>query len=161
LIWLCVVLLLSLSIHERRSAKPLRREADTRRACLPPPFRAFGRRLCLHVLSSFQRTGPPSLLSERRRGIQATAHPAWLGVLNRYFNRVQGNLPTLLQPVQAVNIFHTVTCFSALAQSRRQGRCCEDLPSWCPTWEPGKPGTWGHPQFPNRNRVLTNAESES
>ena len=56
--------------------------------------------MCLHVLFSFQRTGPAL-----RRGIQATAHPAWWGSQNRHFDRVQGNLPTLLRPLRAVNTF--------------------------------------------------------
>ena len=49
---------------------------------------------------------------------------------------------------------HYYNCHQAVNHHLRRPReqraaaglgVCGDLPSWCPTWEPGDPGTWGHP----------------
>ena len=78
-------------------SKPLRREADTRRAvCLgsrAPLTRRFqaSARLCACTsYSVFKEPAPPLRVSARRHGIQATAHPAWSGVPNRYFRPCLG-----------------------------------------------------------------------
>jgi hypothetical protein len=117
--------------------------------------RRFGRQTwCLHVLSSFQRTGPrsqaPPLCETRQpeQGIQANTTPLGPRSQTGIFDRVQGNLPTLLLLPRAVNISLRP---DRLLRSAKPppGQMLEDLPLWCPTWEPGKPGTWGHPPLPN------------
>ena len=99
-------MLLSLSIHERRSRNPcaVRLILDGLSASAHPPLRA--RRRCaapprrdlvlarpiqfsknrprLEGASLFARLARPSC------GIQATAHPAWSGVPNRYFRPCSG-----------------------------------------------------------------------
>jgi len=85
--WLCVVVASVLSIHERRSRNPCAVLADTRR-------------LCLHVLFSFQRTdpartGPRPLPDARSPRLAGPDQPA--------IGRIQGNLLRLLQPLPAVN----------------------------------------------------------
>jgi hypothetical protein len=57
----------------------------------------------LHVLSSFQRTGPACAPNGASARHPSDCLPRLVGVPNRRFDRVQGNLPTLLQPFLAVN----------------------------------------------------------
>jgi len=144
------------SIVEYRRApesKPLRRQADTRRAVLVRP-----------IQFSKNRPGPFGPPLSRARPSKRTRTPLGGGPRNRRFDRLQGNLTTLLRRFVAVNPLPRRCRFgephARFQQSSRQVRCW-NLPSWCPTWEPENPGTWGHPPLPNGRQRLTNAEGEN
>jgi hypothetical protein len=83
------------SIVEYRRApesKPLRRQADTRRAVLVRP-----------IQFSKNRPGPFGPPLSRARPSKRTRTPLGGGPKNRRFDRVQGNLTTLLRRLLAVN----------------------------------------------------------
>ena len=127
--WLCVVLLLSLSIHERRSRNPCAVLADTRRASTFVHLRALRRSVTLRRINVLAR---PIQFSKNRPRLAARhpsdCSPRLVGVPNRHFDRVQGNLPTLLRPLRAVNTF-----FSVAAISRTSAKAAAGIGCWKPS----------------------------
>jgi hypothetical protein len=86
--------------------------------------------------------------SPARAGHPSERSPRLVGVPNRYSTAFRG---TFLH-YYGCHGLSTSRCaptgFCA-QQKPPPGQMLEDLPSWCPTWEPGPPGTWGHPPLPN------------
>ena len=150
-----------MSIHARWSRNPCAVLADTRRASTFVRLRALRRSARLGRINVLAR---PIQFSKNRPRLPARhpsdCSPRLVGVPNRHCDRVQGNLPTLLQPLRAVNIF-LVAAVSRMSAKPPLESDVGNLPSWCPTWEPEKPGTWGQPQSPNGEPRLTNAEGET
>jgi len=169
------------SIVEYRRApesKPLRRQADTRRASASaPPLAQLG----------FGGTSPPSLRMIRlgactsypvfkepartpvSSASKRTLTPAWWRSQNRLLHRVQGNLPTLLSQPPAVNPLIGRRALSVLRRaSPQQVLSLGRGQSWQSSRPPGvesfrlgvrlgspeKPGTWGHPPLPNGSQAF-------
>ena len=84
--------------------------------------------MCLHVLFSFQRTGLAFRSLGAQRGIQATAYPSLVRGPKTGVDRVQGNLPTLLPPLRAVNIF-----FSSPAVFAHERKAAAGIGCWKPS----------------------------
>ena len=167
MIWLCVVLLLSLSIDERRSRNPCAVLADTRRASTFALAAACAARLELQRINvlarpiQFSKNRPRfSLPRSSSVASKRPLTPAWVRGPKTGVDRVQGNLPTLLSPLRAVNIFFSSQAVSHMSAKPPPESDVGNLPSWCPTWEPGKPGTWGQPQSPNGEPRLTNPKAK-
>ena len=123
--WLCVILLLSLSIHERRSRNPCAVLADTRRASTFVHLRALRRSVTLRRINVLAR---PIQFSKNRPRLAARhpsdCSPRLVGVPNRHFDRVQGNLPTLLRALRAVNTFFSVAAISRTNAKAATGIGC-------------------------------------
>jgi hypothetical protein len=139
--WLCVVVASVLSIHERRSRNPCAVLADTRR-------------LCLHVLFSFQRTDSAALAPESAKvDCPGARSPRLAGSQFATVGRFWGNLLKLLQPSQAVNTWPTTIPWAPAASTRGDvagpwrrltpTQMSKNLPSCVQLGSPGKPGSLG------------------
>lgn len=141
----------------RRSRNPCAVLADTRRVCPTlPRLRALRRPAWLRrdcACTSYSVFKEPTR-PQRTSAIPDAHSPRLAGPDQPLVGRIQGNLLRLLQPLPAVN---PRAVDRAGAICRRQSTATyglgENLPSCCPTWEPGNPGTWGL-RTPKGNSIL-------
>jgi hypothetical protein len=148
-----------LSIPRRRALRRYGEEADTRRACPPPPLPAFRpsrdfdvlelRRDChAYVLSSFQRTGRDP---ERPRPRMLVApHPAGSLPANPTCRPFLGEPFNLTKTNHALSSAFWVSTACRFATSTHRVASRDGVRkrwlvvlSVCPTWEPGTGPAWG------------------
>lgn len=131
---------------------PAHRQADTRRASTFVHLHALRRSgetpadLCACTSYSVFKEPACAPARELRRGLrlQAAAHPAWWGSQKQAFRPCSGEpsyTTTAISGCQhALSHCDTLSPVKAKADA---GSGVGNLPSWCPTWEPGNPGAWG------------------